>query len=293
MTTLPEPIEIGLADIADRFDRAGVGFWIGGSLMVRLSGLDVAVHDIDVVVARSARDEVVDAMHGIDLIEPPTRDPWRSAWFLQAKMPTAAGLVKVDLVGEMALMIDGECAVFPADPTSFVSVAGLSLPLGSLAQWYHLYRVHDPAKAEVIAGRLSDEEIIMAAEELGIASGFSPTLIVRIGNETTAERIESGMSSSEAKSTIIEVASPTDQTFDEPDSANIDSDLLEETLEYIRPALQADGGDLVLLGTEGGKVTLQLVGACGGCPLSTMTLTAGIERIVMDRVPGVTEVVAL
>ena len=48
-----------------------------------------------------------------------------------------------------------------------------------------------------------------------------------------------------------------------------------------------------LLGTEGGKVTLQLVGACGGCPLSTMTLTAGIERILRDRVPGVEEVVAI
>jgi Fe-S cluster biogenesis protein NfuA len=99
--------------------------------------------------------------------------------------------------------------------------------------------------------------------------------------------------SDNVQSSIIEVASPTDTTFDEPGTESIDRSLLEETLEYIRPALQADGGDLVLLGTEGGKVTLQLVGACGGCPLSTMTLTAGIERIVQDRVPGVTEVVAL
>ncbi|MEN8235262.1 MAG: NifU family protein [Actinomycetota bacterium] len=69
--------------------------------------------------------------------------------------------------------------------------------------------------------------------------------------------------------------------------------MLESTLEYIRPALQADGGDLVLLGAENGKVSLQLVGACGGCPLSTMTLTAGIERIVKDRVPGVTSIEAV
>ena len=59
------------------------------------------------------------------------------------------------------------------------------------------------------------------------------------------------------------------------------------------PRLQADGGDLVLLGAEDGKVSLQLVGACGGCPLSTMTLTAGIERILRDRVPGVTTVEAI
>jgi Fe-S cluster biogenesis protein NfuA len=70
----------------------------------------------------------------------------------------------------------------------------------------------------------------------------------------------------------------------------IDVDKLRETLEYIRPAVQADGGDLVLLGTDGGTVNIQMVGACGGCPLSMMTLKAGIERILMDRVPGVEEV---
>lgn len=73
----------------------------------------------------------------------------------------------------------------------------------------------------------------------------------------------------------------------------VDLALLTETLEYIRPALQADGGDLVLLGVEDGVVNLQLVGACGGCPMSTMTLTAGIERILLDRVPGVVEVNAV
>ena len=76
-------------------------------------------------------------------------------------------------------------------------------------------------------------------------------------------------------------------------AVDVDLDVLNETLEYIRPALQADGGDLILLGVEGPRVTLQLVGACGGCPMSTMTLTAGIERILRDRVPGVEEVVAI
>jgi len=73
----------------------------------------------------------------------------------------------------------------------------------------------------------------------------------------------------------------------------IDLEVLGATLEYIRPALQADGGDLILLGVEDGTVNLQLVGACGGCPLSTMTLKAGIERILTDRVPGVEEVNAI
>lgn len=76
-------------------------------------------------------------------------------------------------------------------------------------------------------------------------------------------------------------------------SEPVDLDVLNATLEYIRPALQADGGDLILLGVDEGKVNLQLVGACGGCPMSTMTLTAGIERILRDRVPGVREVVAV
>lgn len=70
----------------------------------------------------------------------------------------------------------------------------------------------------------------------------------------------------------------------------IDEAQLQEALDYIRPAVQADGGDLVLLGTDGGTVNIQMVGACGGCPLSMMTLKAGIERILIDRVPGVGEV---
>lgn len=75
--------------------------------------------------------------------------------------------------------------------------------------------------------------------------------------------------------------------------ADVDMDALLETIEYIRPALQADGGDLVLLGVDGGTINLQMVGACGGCPMSMMTLKAGIERIMFDRVSGVTEVNAI
>ena len=74
--------------------------------------------------------------------------------------------------------------------------------------------------------------------------------------------------------------------------SNIDRAELENALNYIRPALQADGGDVVLEGVVGGTVNLQLVGACGGCPISETTVTAGIERILKDRVPGVTRVLA-
>lgn len=95
------------------------------------------------------------------------------------------------------------------------------------------------------------------------------------------------------QSSVITVGSPTATEDAVVGDSPIDQVVLEETLEYIRPALQSDGGDLILLGTNGGKVTLQLVGACGGCPMSTMTLTAGIERILRDRVPGVEEVIAV
>jgi len=65
-----------------------------------------------------------------------------------------------------------------------------------------------------------------------------------------------------------------------------------EVIEVIRPAVQADGGDLHLLDVdeETGVVTVELTGACVSCPASTVTLKAGIERILKDRVEGVTEV---
>ena len=72
----------------------------------------------------------------------------------------------------------------------------------------------------------------------------------------------------------------------------IDRQKLDDTLDVIRPALQADGGDLeVVEVTDDGIVRVTLTGACGTCPISTTTLKAGVERILRDRVPGVTEVV--
>ena len=70
---------------------------------------------------------------------------------------------------------------------------------------------------------------------------------------------------------------------------------VEETIEAIRPALQADGGDIVLRDVDEatGVVSVSLVGACVSCPASSQTLKAGVERIMRDRVDGVTEVVAV
>ena len=68
---------------------------------------------------------------------------------------------------------------------------------------------------------------------------------------------------------------------------------VQAVVTKIRPAVQADGGDLMLLDVDEatGVVTVELSGACVTCPASTVTLKAGIERILKDKVEGVTEVV--
>ena len=67
---------------------------------------------------------------------------------------------------------------------------------------------------------------------------------------------------------------------------------VESVIDVIRPAIQADQGDIVLHGVDEstGVVTVELVGACVACPASDQTLKAGIERILVDRVPAVTGV---
>lgn len=71
----------------------------------------------------------------------------------------------------------------------------------------------------------------------------------------------------------------------------VNEKLLLEVLDEIRPNLQADGGDMIYHGVDDdGVVSLELLGACSGCPLSSLTLTMGIERILKEHVPGVTHV---
>lgn len=67
---------------------------------------------------------------------------------------------------------------------------------------------------------------------------------------------------------------------------------VEKVLQLVRPALQADGGDVELVDvTDDGVVSVRLKGACGSCPMSTMTLKMGIERTLREKIPGVTSVV--
>jgi len=68
---------------------------------------------------------------------------------------------------------------------------------------------------------------------------------------------------------------------------------VEVALEKIRPLLQRDGGDIELVEVSDGVVKVRLTGACKGCPMSQMTLKQGVEKMLMQEVPGLKEVQAV
>ncbi|MCL0080409.1 NifU family protein [Dehalococcoidia bacterium] len=68
---------------------------------------------------------------------------------------------------------------------------------------------------------------------------------------------------------------------------------VEAALDLVRPALHADGGNVELVDVDGDVVRVKLIGACGCCPMSTMTLKMGIERVLKEQVPEIKEVVAV
>ena len=68
---------------------------------------------------------------------------------------------------------------------------------------------------------------------------------------------------------------------------------VEAALKEIRPSLQADGGDVELVDVENGIVKVRLTGACGGCPMSQMTLKQGIERRIKEAIPEIISVDAV
>ena len=72
----------------------------------------------------------------------------------------------------------------------------------------------------------------------------------------------------------------------------VDKEMVKEVLELIRPALQADGGDVALVDvSDDGVVSVELQGACRGCPMSQLTLANSVERVLKERIPEVTKVV--
>ncbi len=74
----------------------------------------------------------------------------------------------------------------------------------------------------------------------------------------------------------------------------IDKETVESILDKIRPSIQADGGDVELVNIRTDNVIeVRLKGACNGCPMATLTLKAGIERIIKEELPEVSEVVSV
>lgn len=70
-------------------------------------------------------------------------------------------------------------------------------------------------------------------------------------------------------------------------------DKIEAALNKIRPSLVADGGNVELVDVNDGVVKVKLTGACAGCPMSTMTLKMGIERVLKQDIPEIKEVVSV
>jgi len=68
---------------------------------------------------------------------------------------------------------------------------------------------------------------------------------------------------------------------------------VQKAIQELRPNLQADGGDIELLGVEEGVVKVKLKGACAGCPMSTMTIQWGVERFLKKRIPEIVKVEAV
>ena len=68
---------------------------------------------------------------------------------------------------------------------------------------------------------------------------------------------------------------------------------VQHSLEELRPKLQADGGDIELLGVEQGIVKVKLKGACAGCPMSAMTLQWGVENFLKKKIPEIVKVEAV
>jgi Fe-S cluster biogenesis protein NfuA len=74
----------------------------------------------------------------------------------------------------------------------------------------------------------------------------------------------------------------------------IDKEKVETVLDKIRPAIQSDGGDVELVNVrEDNVIEVKLTGACNGCPMATLTLKAGIERILKEEIPEVAEVISV
>lgn len=114
-----------------------------------------------------------------------------------------------------------------------------------------------------------------------------------MADEMTAEGQQSADGeATSAQTASVQTASTQAAAAQEPAARpKVDEQLLSEVIDAIRPSFQADGGDLELVGVdEEGVVTIEMTGACAGCFMASADLVGGIDRIIMEHVPGVTAV---
>lgn len=101
------------------------------------------------------------------------------------------------------------------------------------------------------------------------------------------------MSDDRIDTTLLDAPGATEAQAGAPSDMDALREQVEAALDTIRPAIAMDGGNVELLDIEDGVVTLRMMGACGGCPMSTMTLKRGIEQRLREMVPGIERVDAI
>lgn len=156
-----------LAAVAAALDNAEIGFLLGGSALLVLSGIDVPVRDLDIYTDHDDPKDVTAALAAWQCeVRAGGPEPWVSRWVVYADRGSG---ISIDLIGGLAVITDGGVARFAATSSKKAFVADRPIGLGPIAQWYHLYRVHNRAKADMIAATIGLEACGAVARELGIA----------------------------------------------------------------------------------------------------------------------------
>lgn len=137
----------------------------------------------------------------------------------------------------------------------------------------------------------AQERASLEVESSAFAPADAPTPLSDSTNMPAATSTDSSQDASAPVPDPVSAASESPAPSSASAHTPINREILEATLDVIRESLQADGGDVVLVNvSDDGVVTLDMVGACAGCPLSEYDMSEGIERILKEHVPGVTKV---
>jgi hypothetical protein len=163
---LPPPVAAALERATVALDGAGVPCAVGGSALVRMLGGEVAVNDVDLLVAAADREAVVTALEPWSpTVSAGGPDPWHSAWRLGCRFHP--GAVPLDVVGGMRLRIGA--TMVPVEGTAAtVRVGATEVLVSDPAVWVLVYRVVDPARAALLERLVGDDAVLRAAERMGL-----------------------------------------------------------------------------------------------------------------------------